>query len=170
MTVPAGTYDGAEVKVTGARAVFADAPSTTVTLQLEGDGHSLADFDFKFKPPATVSTSGTTVAVIDFVPVVVKDASGQYQLGHDGEHDESGEANDHDEMEFKGKIATLDVAGSNLTLDSAPGMTVTFANAAIHTAQGTATTSALAVGQAVEVQGSLDKATSTLVATEIEIR
>jgi hypothetical protein len=160
---PAGTYGGAEVVVTGARAVFADAPSTTVTLSLEGDGHSKAEFDFKFKPPAKVTDTATTMAVIDFVPIVNKDGT-SYKLNHDGNNDQSGEVEDHNELEVTAKIVTLDLIGKKLTLDGAVSK-VDFSAAKLKPATAT-----LAVGQTVEVEGAYDKATDSILAHEINIK
>ena len=168
LQVRAGTYDGAELTVTGARVVFADAPSATIDLALEGDGHHKAEFEFKFKPKATVSLTGTTVAVVDFVPVVTKDGA-TYRLGHDGENDQSGESGDHNEIEMSGKIATLDLAGKTLTLDNGVAK-VDFSAAMVKQNHADALLSALAVGQSVEVEGALDRASLTLVAKEITIK
>jgi hypothetical protein len=169
VTVPTGTYGGAEVSVSGARVVFADAPSVTVPLVLEGDGKSKAEFDFHFKPAAGVTTTGTTLAVIDFVPVVIKDSGGQYRLGHDGMNDHSGEANDQDEFEVESSIATLDLAANKLTL-SGSTVNVDFTSAQIKLHGLVATKAALAVGLKVEVEGTIDKATGTLMASKIEVR
>lgn len=170
--IPAGSYDGAEVVVTGARAVFADAPTATVDLALEGDGHHKAEFEFKFKPNANVKETGTSVAVIDFVPVVTKvgvGATATYRLGHDGEHHESGEANDHNEIEVTGKIVKVDLAGHKLTLDGAIA-SIDISAATVKQNHADATLSALAVGQTVEAEGALDKTTLTLAAKEIKIK
>ena len=169
VTVPAGTYEGAEVTVTGARVTFADAPTVAVPLTLDGDGRSKAGFHFHFKPAAVVSAQGTTVAVIDFVPVVVKDASGAYRLDHDGVNDKSGEADEHHEMELKGTIATIDATAHKLTLTGAAVGTIDFTNATIKTDGSTATSPSLAVGQRIEVEGTFDKTTGAILATRIQI-
>jgi hypothetical protein len=169
VTVPAGTYGEAEVTVNGARVVFADAPSVTVPLVLEGDGKSKAEFDFHFKPAAVVTGTGTTLAVIDFVPVVIKDGAGQYRLGHDGMNDHSGEGNEHDEFEVEGSIATLDLAANKLTLSGSTVTNVDFSSAKIEVHGVAATKAALAKGQKVEVEGTIDKATGALIATKIEV-
>ncbi len=170
LTVPAGSYDGAQVLVTGARVVFADAPAVTVQLALEGDGHSKAEFDFHFRPAAVVSDKGTTLAVIDFVPLVTKDAAGAYRLGHDGENDKSGEMDNHHELEVKGTIATLDLAGHKLTLTGAEVGTIDFANATFKMHGSMATNTSLALGQKIEVEGTFDAATGAILATRIEIQ
>jgi len=171
LAVPAGTYEGAELAVSGARVVFADAPTVSVPLTLDGDGHSKAEFRFHFKPNAVVvSATSTTLAVVDFIPVVVKDAAGQYRLGHDGDNDKSGEADEHEhELEIKGNIATIDLAANKLTLSGANISAVDFTNAAIEMNDATATKSALAVGQRIEAEGKLDKATGVLVATKLHV-
>lgn len=166
--VPAGTYNGAELVVTGARIVFADAMAVSVDLALEGDGHQKAEFEFKFKPNATVSATGTTVAVIDFVPTVTKDGA-IYRLGHDGEHDESGETNDHNEMEVTGKIVGVDLMHHTLTLSGGVA-NIDISAATVTKNHVAAALSDLAVDQMVEVEGALDKASLTLVAKEIKIK
>jgi hypothetical protein len=166
--VPAGTYGGATVAISGARAVFLDDPNTTVTLVLEGDGQTHAEFDFKFKPPAKVAPgSSTTLAVIDFVPVVTKDALGKYWLGHDGNNDESGEANDGAEVEMKGTIAT--VSGNTITLGPDPVATVDVSTATIEKGGAAATKADLSKGQKVELEGRFDSATGVITAKDIRI-
>lgn len=166
-SIPAGTYGGATLAISGARVVFADDPTKTVTLSLEGDGKSKAEFEFKFKPAAVVSTTGTTLAVIDFVPVVTKDAAGVYWVGHDGEHDQSGDAGDGGEVEIKSTIAAI--AGTKVTLGTTPPLTVDVATATIVKSGAPATTADLAVGQKVELEGHLDRATSAITVTHLTI-
>lgn len=169
ITLPAGTYDGAELVVNGARVVFADAPTVTVPLVLGGDGHSKAQFEFHFKPAVVVSSTGSTLAVIDFLPMVIKDGTGQYRLDHDGINDQSGEANDNDEFEVVGSIATLDLAGNKLTLSGTTVSSVDVSAAKFEMHGAAATKSVLAVGQKVQVEGTLDKASGTLIAAKLEV-
>jgi hypothetical protein len=166
-TVPAGTYGGADVTISGARVVFSDDPTKTVALVLEGDGRSHAEFEFKFKPAATVTTTTTSLAVIDFVPVVTKDALGQYWLGHDGDNDQSGESNEGGEVELKGTIAT--VSGNTITLGT-PAATVDVSTAKIEKAGAAATVKDLAVGQTVSLEGRFDSKTSVITANEVHIK
>jgi len=166
--VPAGQYGGATVAVSGARAVFSDDPSKTkVALVLEGDGRSKAEFDFKFKPPAKVVAGNSTMAVIDFVPKVNKDAMGKYWLSHDGDNDQSGEAENGGEVEVTGTIAT--VASNTLTMGPAPLVTVDFSAAVITRSGATASKSDLAPGQKVEAEGRLNPATGIIAAKEIHL-
>jgi hypothetical protein len=163
VTVPAGTYGGAEISLSGARAVFKDdTTQTPVTLVLEGDGKNTAEFDF--------------------VPVVSKDAAAHYWLGHDGVNDQSGEVGQHGEsgdagdgehgnkgeVEVKGKIAT---AGTDtLTLDSQTSAPVNFAAATITLSNGSpGAKTDLKVGTAVEVEGAFDTATGAITAHDIRI-
>jgi hypothetical protein len=169
VTVPAGSYGGAEVIVSGARVVFSDAPTVTVPLVLEGDGHSKAEFSFHFKPRAVVTDSGTTLAVIDFIPVVTKDGA-QYRLGHDGTNDESGQAHDHHEFEVKGSISALDLAANKLTLTGAQVTTVDFTNAKITLKGAAGLKTGLAVGQKIEAEGTIDKVSGALIATQLEVK
>ena len=169
ISLPAGTYDGAELVVSGARVVFADAPTVTVPLVLDGDGHSKAEFEFHFKPAVVVSQTGSTLALIDFVPVVVKDGTGQYRLDHDGVNDQSGEAKDTDEFEVVGSIASLDLAGNKLTLSGTTVGTVDISAARFEVHGAPATKADLAVGQKAQVEGTLDKASGTLMAAKVEV-
>jgi hypothetical protein len=167
--VPAGQYGGATVVVSGARAVFSDDPSNAkVALVLEGDGRSKAEFDFKFKPHAKVAEGGSTMAVIDFVPKVNKDAMGKYWLSHDGDNDESGEVEKGGEVEVTGVIAT--VTSNTFTIGPSPLVTVDFSAAEITRSEATASKSDLAPGQKVEAEGRLDPATGTIAANEIHIK
>lgn len=165
LDVPAGSYGGAQVVVTGARVVFSDAPSAVVPLSLEGDGHSKAEFDFHFKPAAVVNEQGTTLAVIDFVPVVTKSGA-QYLLGHDN-NDQSGEGDDHNELDLEGTISTVDQAKGTLTMSSGGFASINFANATIKGGSGAA---ALKAGAKIELKGTLDKKTGALNATKIELQ
>jgi hypothetical protein len=166
VTIPAGTYGGAEVAVSGARVFFADAPTVAVPLALEGDGHSKAEFDFKFKPAAVVAVGSTSMAVIDFVPVVTKDASG-YRLTHDG-NDESGEHGNGGEIEVSGTVVSFDAAKNLLTLSGAPG--AIDVSAADFKLKGKPATKAdIAVGLKAEAEGSFDPKTSLLVAKHVDL-
>jgi hypothetical protein len=139
-----------------------------VALVLEGDGRSKAEFDFKFKPPAKVPEGSSTMAVIDFVPKVNKDAMGKYWLSHDGDNDESGEAHNGGEVEVTGTIAT--VTSNTLTIGPAPLVTVDFSAAVITRNGATASKSDLAPGQKIEAEGRLDHATNIIAAKEIRIK
>jgi hypothetical protein len=166
LQIPTGTYESSEVVISGARVVFADAPTVTVPLTLDGDGRSKAEFHFHFKPAVTVSATGSTLAVIDFVPVVVKDSSGSYRLNHDGEKDDSGEKSNGGDVEMKGTIATLDTVAHTLTL-AGSSTVVVFTNARIDLGSATA---ALAVGLKVEVEGAYDPASGHLLATSVQLK
>jgi hypothetical protein len=166
ITIPAGTYGGAEVTVTGARVFFADAPTVAVVLGLDGDGHSKAEFHFKFKPAAVVAVGSTSMAVIDFVPVVTKDGTG-YRLKHDG-NDESGEHGDGAEIEVSGTVVSFDAAKNLLTLSGAPGA-IDVSTAEIKQKGKPATKADIAVGLRAEAEGSFDPKTSLLVAKHLDL-
>ncbi len=166
-TVPAGTYENARISISAARVVFADAPTISVPLILEGDNKkSKAAFEFKFKPAVVVSATGTAVAVIDFVPTVQKDGSA-YHLGHDGEHDDSGEKHEGAELEIHGKVASFDAAKKLLTLDS--GVVIDVSTATLELRGHAAQASDITVGQRAEVEGQLDVATGTLMAKQVNL-
>ena len=166
-TVPAGTYQNARVSISAARVVFADAPSTRVPLILEGESKkSKASFEFKFKPAVVVGATGTAVAVIDFVPAVQKDATG-YHLGHDGEHDDSGDKHEGAELELHGKVVSFDAVKKLLTLE---GGVAIDASTATFTLRGhAALVSDIAVGQRAEVEGMLNATTGTLMAKTVDL-
>lgn len=166
VVIPAGTYGGAEVTITGARVFFADAPTVAVVLGLEGDGHSKAQFHFKFKPAAVVAVGSTSMAVIDFVPVVTKDGTG-YRLTHDG-NDESGEHGNGGEIEVSGTVVSFDAVKNLLTLSGAPGaIDVSAAEIKLHGKP--ATKADIAVGLRAEAEGSFDPKTSLLVAKRLDL-
>ena len=167
--VPAGIYENARVVIAGARVVFADAPGISVPLVLEGDGKkSKAHYEFKFKPAVTVSTSGTAVAVIDFVPMVQKDGTGAYHLGHDGEHDDSGQKHEGAELEIHGTVASYDAVKNLLTLEGSPApIDVSTASFKLHGQAAAATD--ITKGQRAEVEGQLNATTGTLIATKVEL-
>lgn len=167
-TVPAGTYQNARISISGARVVFSDASTVTVPLILEGDGkRSKAHYEFKFRPPVTVGASGTAVAVIDFVPTVQKDGSGNYHLGHDGEHDDSGERHETASLEVHGKVVSYDAVKKVLTLDTGAAIDVSAATIVLRGQTVLAT--AITAGLRAEVQNRLDATTGALVATRVEL-
>jgi hypothetical protein len=114
-----------------------------------------------------VTTTTTSLAVIDFVPVVTKDALGQYWLGHDGNNDQSGESNEGGEVELKGTIAT--VSGNTITLGPDPVATVDVSTATIEKGGAAATKADLSKGQKVELEGRFDSATGVITAKDIRI-
>jgi len=114
LDVPVGTYDRVTITLAGARAVFEDDPTQTpVELAIHGDDG--ADFRFDLQPPVVVSTGATSVAVIDFVPVITLH-NGVYTLSHDVATDESGDCGDRDlDVEVHGTVGS--VAGSHFVLE-----------------------------------------------------
>jgi hypothetical protein len=169
LNVPVGTYEEAELTVSAARAEFEDDPGVLVLLALGREGEGPAGrFEFEFDPPVTVTADGMTVAVIDFVPVVTK-VGDQYVLTHDDIDDETGEVDEQMEIRFTGPITavsddhnTISVSGISESIDVSA--------ARVEADDLPDDKSSLAVGQLVEVEGSLDPTLGVVVAEEVKIQ
>ncbi len=96
--VPEGSYDEVELKFNPNTATihFSDNNTTLPLVVTEsGEGDEAAEFEFEFEPPFTVEAGTVSNAVVDFAPVVTFDGA-NYVLGHDHEHDDTGEVEDVD--------------------------------------------------------------------------
>ena len=168
LTVPLGTYEEAKLTISAARAEFEDDPGVLVDLVLGGDDDGPAGvLEFEFDPPVTVSAEGTTVATIDFVPVVTK-VGDQYVLTHDGDNDESGESEQDEDIQFKGAITSISGDLTTITIEGV-SEPIDISGAKIEVNDVEAGPSSLAVGQVVKVEGVLDATLNVIVASEVEV-
>ena len=167
LNVPLGTYEEAKLKISAARAEFEDDPGVLVDLVLGGEEEGPAgELEFEFKPPVTVSAEGTTVATIDFVPVVTK-VGDQYVLTHDGENDESGESEQGEDIHFTGAITSISDDLSTITVEGVSDP-IDVSGAEIEVNDDALGPSSLVVGLVVKVEGVLDPSTNVIIASEVE--
>lgn len=168
LNVPVGTYDEARLTVSAARAEFEDTPGVLVALVLGSEGEGPAGrFEFEFDPPVTVTADGTTVASIDFVPVVTK-VGDDYVLTHDHISDQSGEEGENAGVHFTGAITSVSDDFNTIMVEGV-SEAIDVSAAAIEADDMAVDKTSLAVGQRVKVEGMLDASLGTIVATEVEI-
>ena len=168
LNVPVGTYDEARLTVSAARAEFEDTPGVLVALVLGSEGEGPAGrFEFEFDPPVTVTADGTTVATIDFVPVVTK-VGDEYVLTHDNLNDQSGEEGEDAGVHFTGAITSVSDDFNTIMVEGV-SEAIDVSTAVIEANDMAVDKTSLAVGQVVKVEGMLDSSLGVVVATEVQI-
>jgi hypothetical protein len=166
-----GTYHEAELRLNPANATIHFTDGSTAQLSIEQEGDDDNELEFEFSPPLTITSSGVSNAVIDFAPVVTLSGA-NYILGHDHDHDDTGELEDVEDAEVRGSFVrrsgdtiTLDVNGRTVLVDISGGG-IEFKNADANVTRD-AFLAALSAGVEVKAEGTFS--TGSLVAREAEI-
>ncbi len=173
-TVPAGTYSGISVTFGETMQLYRNGVAVgnalTVDASIAKDSAGHPVLKETFTPPKTTTAASTNNFVVDFdlahftitgttLLPVIKDSDGT------GLHDSSRHNEDDYHGTVSGLTGTAPVLGFTLTRSS--GQTLSVTTTAATTLYGAA---ALANGSIVEVTGTLDTTSGTLVATAVEVR
>jgi hypothetical protein len=173
-SVPAGTYTAASVSVAPTMQLFKDGVATGDPLPVDGslpkDASGNPLLTLTFKSPKTLGEGSTGNFVLDFdlARFVVRSSGVLPALG-EGAGAGLGNPERHNKDEYRGTVSGLSGTSPDLTftLTRRDGSTVTVTTSSSTALYGA---TALADGGTVEVRGTLDTATQTLVATAVEVR
>lgn len=171
-SIPEGTYTGVKVTIAETMQLFKNGAAVGDPLSVDDsiakDASVHPVVSFTFKKPKTVGATATNIVVdFDLAHFIVRESKVLPAL-QEGEGAGMNNHERHNADHYRGTVSGLTGTSPDLTftLNRGPKQTVTVTTSAATALYGTGS---LIVGSVVEVQGTLDPATQTLVATQVEV-